>query len=79
MPEPFERLLKASLREADKGTASLCAYRHAQVPANLCQDTHVLYQRHFDTSSAKCSVTSRHLPKVCTSRGLIDLHNNSGA
>ena len=79
MPEPFERLLKASLREADKGMASLCAYRHAQVPANLCQDTHVLYQRHFDTSCAKCSVTSRHLPKVYTSRGLIDLHNNSGA
>ena len=79
MPEPFERLLKASLREADKGTASLCAYRHAQAPANLCQDTHVLSQRHSDTSSVQCSATSRHLPKVCTSRGLIDLHNNSGA
>ena len=49
MPEPFERLLKASLREADKGTASLCAYRHAQAPANLCQDTQVLYQRHLNT------------------------------
>ena len=78
MPEPFERLLKASLREADKGTASLCAYRHAQAPANLCQDTHVLYQRHRHIL-CEMSATSRNLPKACTRRGLIDLHNNSGA